>query len=62
MLRPETEEELAEIVRGANAPLAVCGGGTRHRPGDGEALKTRMPFWRARRMASWLCSQDVWTT
>lgn len=40
VLRPETEEQLAEIVRGANAPLAVRGGGTRHRPGTGAPLTT----------------------
>ncbi|TFL16476.1 FAD-binding protein [Jannaschia formosa] len=40
MLRPETEEQLAEMVRGANGPLAVRGGGTRHLPGAGEPLTT----------------------
>ncbi|MEM8851424.1 MAG: FAD-binding protein [Pseudomonadota bacterium] len=40
MLRPETEEQLAEIVRGANGPLSVRGGGTRHMPSDGEPLTT----------------------
>ena len=40
MHRPETEAQLAEIVRGANAPLAVRGGATRHVPGAGEALTT----------------------
>ncbi|WP_179379285.1 FAD-binding protein [Jannaschia marina] len=39
-MRPETEEHLAEIVRGANGPLSVRGGATRHRPGPGEALTT----------------------
>ena len=38
MLRPQTEAELAEIVRGANAPLSVRGGATRHVPPEGEAL------------------------
>ncbi|MBD3764202.1 MAG: FAD-binding protein [Rhodobacterales bacterium] len=28
-MRPATEAELADILKGANAPLAVCGGGTR---------------------------------
>ncbi|MEM7711725.1 MAG: FAD-binding protein, partial [Pseudomonadota bacterium] len=37
-MRPETEAELAEIVRGANAPLSVRGGGTRHVPAAGEPL------------------------
>ena len=40
MLRPDTEAALAEIVRGANGPLAVRGGATRHVPGDGEPLTT----------------------
>ncbi len=40
MLKPESEEQLAEMVRGANGPLSVRGGGTRHMPGDGEALTT----------------------
>ncbi|MCK0167631.1 FAD-binding protein [Jannaschia sp. S6380] len=39
-MRPETEEDLAAIVRGANAPLAVRGGATRHAPADGEPLTT----------------------
>lgn len=38
MLTPKTEAELAEIVRGANGPLAVQGGGTRGMGTDGEAL------------------------
>jgi glycolate oxidase FAD binding subunit len=40
MLRPETEADLAEIVRGANASLSVRGGGTRHVPAPGEPLTT----------------------
>ena len=40
VLRPENEDHLAEIVRGANAPLGVRGGGTRHAAGGGEALTT----------------------
>jgi glycolate oxidase FAD binding subunit len=40
VLQPETEAQLAEIVRGANASLSVRGGGTRHVPGTGEALTT----------------------
>ncbi|MEM7642482.1 MAG: FAD-binding protein, partial [Pseudomonadota bacterium] len=40
VLTPETEAQLAEIVRGANGPLSVRGGGTRHQPGTGEPLTT----------------------
>lgn len=40
MLRPESEEQLAEIVRGATGPLSVRGGATRHVPGAGAALTT----------------------
>ena len=40
MLRPDTEAELAEIVRGANGPLSLRGGGTRHVAVPGEALST----------------------
>ena len=29
MMRPETEVELAEMIAGAEGPLAICGGGTR---------------------------------
>ncbi|MEM8824708.1 MAG: FAD-binding protein [Pseudomonadota bacterium] len=39
-MTPESEEHLAEIVRGANGPLSVRGGGTRHQPGPGEPLTT----------------------
>ncbi|WGH80322.1 FAD-binding protein [Jannaschia ovalis] len=39
-MTPQTEDHLAEIIRGANAPVAVRGGATRHHPGDGEALST----------------------
>ncbi len=41
MLRPDSEAELADIVRGANGPLSVRGGGTRHVPAAGEALTTQ---------------------
>lgn len=34
-MQPQSEEELAEIVRGATAPLALRGGGTRHPAGLG---------------------------
>jgi glycolate oxidase FAD binding subunit len=40
VLRPETEQDLTEIVRGANAPLSLRGGGTRHVPAAGEPLTT----------------------
>ena len=40
MLRPGSEAELAEIVRGANGPLSIRGGATRHVPGAGEPLTT----------------------
>ncbi|UWQ19405.1 FAD-binding protein [Jannaschia sp. M317] len=39
-MTPETEEHLADIVRGASGPLSLRGGGTRHRPGQGAALTT----------------------
>ncbi|WP_299818717.1 FAD-binding protein [uncultured Jannaschia sp.] len=39
-MKPESEADLAEIVRGANGPLAVRGGATRHVPALGEALTT----------------------
>ncbi len=39
-MRPETEAELAELIRGAEAPLRVIGGGTRDigRPVAGDTL------------------------
>lgn len=40
VLRPETEEQLAEILLAATSPLSVRGGGTRHVPCAGEALST----------------------
>ncbi|MFO6464178.1 FAD-binding protein [Jannaschia sp. KMU-145] len=39
-MTPETEDHVAEIVRGANGPLSIRGGGTRHAPAEGEALTT----------------------
>ncbi|WP_371157611.1 FAD-binding protein [Jannaschia sp. 2305UL9-9] len=39
-MRPETEDQLADILRGANGPLSLRGGATRHVPGAGEALTT----------------------
>ena len=40
MVRPETEAELAELVRGANGPLSIRGGGTRGLSPDGETVET----------------------
>ena len=40
MLTPTTEAELADVVRGANGPLSLRGGATRHAPGDGQPLTT----------------------
>ncbi len=40
VLEPSDEADLAAMVRGANGPLAVRGGGTRHVPGDGTPLTT----------------------
>jgi len=40
MARPENEAELAELIRAANAPLAIHGGGTRGFNVDGEPLDT----------------------
>ncbi len=41
-MRPESEAELAEMLRRAEAPVVVRGGGTRGvgRPGTGEVLET----------------------
>jgi glycolate oxidase FAD binding subunit len=41
VLRPASEAELAEMVRGANAPLRVRGGATRHVPEPGQGVTTR---------------------
>lgn len=38
-MRPETEAELAAIIRGATAPLSPVGGGTRLRPGEGQGAR-----------------------
>lgn len=40
MMRPETEAELAEIIKGAAAPLSIRGGNTRGMAPDGEVLET----------------------
>ena len=34
-MRPDTEAELAAIIRTASAPLSAVGGGTRLHPGEG---------------------------
>lgn len=39
-MTPTDESELAEVIRGANGPLAVVGGGTRRIPPDGERVNT----------------------
>ncbi|MWD29176.1 FAD-binding protein, partial [Aquicoccus sp. SCR17] len=39
-MRPASEAELAEAVRGATGPLAIRGGGTRGMAVDGEVLET----------------------
>lgn len=36
-MRPDTEAELAQIIREARAPLSILGGGTRLWPGEGAA-------------------------
>ena len=38
-MRPETEAELADLVRAARAPLSPLGGGTRLRPGEGAGTR-----------------------
>ena len=40
MARPESEAELADLIRAANAPLSVHGGNTRGMGGAGEVLDT----------------------
>ncbi len=39
-MTPETEAELAEVIRSANGSLAVCGGATTAISTDGEAVST----------------------
>ncbi|WP_295316268.1 FAD-binding protein, partial [Roseobacter sp.] len=39
-MKPENEAALAEMIRSANGPLTVTGGGTRGMTGDGETLET----------------------
>ena len=38
-MRPETEAEVAGLVRGARGPLSVIGGGTRLLPGEGQGTR-----------------------
>ena len=40
-MRPESESEIAAILRAASAPLAIMGGGTRSQRGAGDVLSTR---------------------
>ncbi|GIT90057.1 2-hydroxy-acid oxidase [Jannaschia pagri] len=40
MLKPTSEADLAEIVRTANGPLSIRGGGTRHVPSEGTPVST----------------------
>lgn len=40
MMRPETEAELAEIIKGAAAPLSIRGGNTRGMAPEGDVLET----------------------
>ena len=35
-MRPETEEDVAQLIRTAREPLSPVGGGTRLRPGEGQ--------------------------
>ncbi|QJF52835.1 FAD-binding protein [Roseobacter ponti] len=39
-MKPENEAALAEMIRSANGPLTITGGGTRGMTGDGETLET----------------------
>ena len=41
-MRPETEEDLAALIRDASAPLSVIGGGTRLWPGEGQGTRLDM--------------------
>lgn len=40
-MRPESEAEIAAILRAARAPLTIIGGGTRSRQAGGDVLSTR---------------------
>ncbi|WP_378945831.1 FAD-binding protein [Paracoccus sp. R86501] len=41
-MRPETEDELAALIRDATGPLSVMGGGTRLWPGEGQGARLDM--------------------
>lgn len=41
-MRPETEAELAELIRDATGPLSIIGGGTRLWPGEGQGTRLDM--------------------
>lgn len=41
-MRPESEEELAQILRAATGPVSPIGGGTRLRPGEGQGMRIDM--------------------
>ncbi|WP_111557690.1 FAD-binding protein [Paracoccus sediminilitoris] len=41
-MRPETEADLAALIRDAGAPLSVIGGGTRLWPGEGQGARVDM--------------------
>ena len=38
-MRPETETELADLIRGAAEPLSIVGGATRLWPGEGQGRR-----------------------
>ncbi|TRW98243.1 FAD-binding protein [Paracoccus sp. M683] len=41
-MRPETEQELAGMIREAGEPLSITGGGTRLHPGEGQGARLDM--------------------
>ncbi|MFN3277481.1 MAG: FAD-binding protein [Paracoccus hibiscisoli] len=41
-MRPETEAQLAQILRDASGPIAVTGGATRHWPAEGQGARLDM--------------------
>ncbi len=45
-MRPESEAELAEIIRAAKGPVSPIGGGTRLQPGEGAGLRLDMSALR----------------
>ncbi|SNT74752.1 glycolate oxidase FAD binding subunit [Paracoccus seriniphilus] len=42
IMRPESEAELAALIRQAERPLSITGGATRHQPGEGQGLRLDM--------------------